>query len=260
MRFRDYIKAKWVARVANLQAESAADKASRRTAVATVWMAIFTFVLTMVNVGTLWILSKQLKEMHDGGVDTHKLAEAAVNQAAWTQRLATSSGNQVEQMKSQADQTKIIAKQALLQATTARQSFEAEARPYVGVRGVVYKRDDSTHTFDFGWLLQNSGRIPAQNFNVYWDVYEGTNPMPRQDKGGPAKSRFLNPGETSSYRAFITDRGYYSEIMANQMIVTIYIKYAYHWRNEVEEKCEKAQYDPVEDAFIALGADCPPMQ
>ncbi len=47
------------------QQESTADKSARVTATATLWMAIFTFVLACTSVGTVWILVNQLTEMRD---------------------------------------------------------------------------------------------------------------------------------------------------------------------------------------------------
>ena len=68
----DYIRNKVEERRAKREQETSADRASRRTANATVWMAIFTFVLMLVGVGTiltgagtLWILKNQLQEMQE---------------------------------------------------------------------------------------------------------------------------------------------------------------------------------------------------
>jgi hypothetical protein len=62
-------------------AETPVDRAVRVTATATVWMAAFTAVLVAVGILTLCVLRNQLKEMHEGGADTHDLAVAAKNQA-----------------------------------------------------------------------------------------------------------------------------------------------------------------------------------
>jgi hypothetical protein len=53
-------------RAAKKKQETATDKAARITATATKWMAVFTFVLAFVGVGTLLVLKNQLKEMHSG--------------------------------------------------------------------------------------------------------------------------------------------------------------------------------------------------
>src|SRR5260370_622371 len=63
------------------QKEPPMDRAARITAKATVWIAFFTFVSVAVSVFTFLILKSQLREMHDGGIDTHNLAVAAGKQA-----------------------------------------------------------------------------------------------------------------------------------------------------------------------------------
>jgi hypothetical protein len=81
VRFVGYIKRKANERRTKKQNEIPTDKAARRTAVATIWMAIFTFVLASTSGFTIWILKNQLREMHEGGLDTHTLAQAADTQA-----------------------------------------------------------------------------------------------------------------------------------------------------------------------------------
>jgi len=76
-----YAKRKMDERAAKKQKETPADKAARVAANATLWIAIFTFVSVAVSVGTFLILKSQLREMHDGGIDTHNLAVAAGKQA-----------------------------------------------------------------------------------------------------------------------------------------------------------------------------------
>jgi hypothetical protein len=76
-----FAKRKLDERAAKKVEEPPTDKAAKVTANATVWIAIFTFVSVGVSVGTFLILKGQLKEMHDGGVDTHNLAQAARDSA-----------------------------------------------------------------------------------------------------------------------------------------------------------------------------------
>lgn len=72
-----YPKRKVDERAAKKQKETPSDRAARITADATKWIAVFTFVSVAVSFFTFVILKSQLKEMHDGGVDTHTSAEAA---------------------------------------------------------------------------------------------------------------------------------------------------------------------------------------
>jgi len=80
LRFSRYTKRKLDERAAKRQKDTPADKAARVTASATVWIAFFTFVSVGVSVGTYLILKSQLNEMHEGGVDTHTLAQQALAQ------------------------------------------------------------------------------------------------------------------------------------------------------------------------------------
>ncbi len=75
-----YAKSKMDERAAKKQKEPPTDRAAGVAARATVWIAIFTLVSVAVSVFTFVILRRQLKEMHDGGVDTHTLAQQAVTQ------------------------------------------------------------------------------------------------------------------------------------------------------------------------------------
>lgn len=117
-----YIKRKLQERAAKRKEETPADKAARITATATKWMAVFTFVLMLVTAGTLIVLKLQLKEMHEGGLDTHE--------------LATQAGIQADAARKQSERTKTIAEQAVVQANSAnalaRQSL-IQNRPWIGV-------------------------------------------------------------------------------------------------------------------------------
>ena len=75
-----YAKRKRDERAVKRQNETPADRAARVTASATLWIAVFTLVSVGVSFGTYMILKSQLNEMHDGGVDTHTLAQQALSQ------------------------------------------------------------------------------------------------------------------------------------------------------------------------------------
>jgi hypothetical protein len=84
-----YVKRKMSQRKAKKQDEAPVDKAARITASATRWIAIFTLVSVSVNVGMFFVLRRQLKEMHDSGVDTHTLAQAANTEAGKMSDVST---------------------------------------------------------------------------------------------------------------------------------------------------------------------------
>jgi hypothetical protein len=99
--------------------ESSADKAARKTADATVWIAAFTVVLALVSSWTLY-------EIHAGGADTHKLAEAAQDQAIQMKELAKAanlSANAADSASQTAKQSLELTKQGLAA------SFRITGRP-----------------------------------------------------------------------------------------------------------------------------------
>lgn len=170
-----YIKRKMHERAAKHKEESSTDRAARISAVATAWMAIFTLVLVLVGIGTYFILKNQLKEMHEGGTDTHDLAVAAGKQATQTEELA-------KRMKDQADQTKTIAEQAVVQAQAAQSaaatasdtlrqmkvSFVAEQRPYLIAESPVWVRQPGTASQTaVNFYLKNIGKTPAVKILPY---------------------------------------------------------------------------------------------
>lgn len=186
VRFISYVKNRTThERRTKKQKESPVDRAARRTAAATIWMAVFTVILTLVSGGTLLILKRQLKEMQDGGTDTHKLAQAAGDQATWTQRLAGSADTQsgymkdqagrtkdlADRMKDQADRTKTMADQAIIQAKEAKVSAEAaesaaqtavaSIRPWIKITSVDLRPGIlDTKTLMFHWPASGLAEFP----------------------------------------------------------------------------------------------------
>ena len=80
------------------------------------WMAAFTMVLVLVGVGTYLILKNQLREMHEGGTETHELAVQAKNQAdaskiqsEYTVKLADAATQQVTQWENGVRETHALA-------------------------------------------------------------------------------------------------------------------------------------------------------
>ena len=169
--------------------EDPAVRAARRTATATVWMAAFTVVLSVVSIGTLWILHGQLREMHDGGADTHALAIAAGNQATWTKNLAGSTSTQAERtkdltdrMKEQAEETKKIADQALAQAHSAKIAADAAQSAAITAKDTLHVSERAYIASGFpilnvnagnvGLPIDNRGHIPSGHFKIV--IHEGT--------------------------------------------------------------------------------------
>lgn len=153
------------------QPETVADRAARRTASATIAIAVLTLVLAIVNYF-------QWHEIHAGGIDTHNLAVAAGNQATWTQRLATNTDTESGYMKDlaahmqdQADQTKTLAGEAKTQAAaskvaaiaaksaaeTAKEALHISERAYLTLGFPA--NDFQNHRMEVAIL--NGGHIPS---------------------------------------------------------------------------------------------------
>jgi len=165
--------------------ENSADKSARFTMYATIAIAAFTIVLA-------WTSYKTLKEIHDGGVDTHNLAEAAISEAQGIETVgeagrgeaaaafeqANRTKDLADRMKDQADRTKTIAEQAVIQAesskaiaaengkavTIAGQQLDSSERPWMKVNLVL----NGPVTIDaFGLHVpimidaKNTGKSPA---------------------------------------------------------------------------------------------------
>jgi hypothetical protein len=97
--------------------EAPTDRAARLTATATIWMAIFTLLLILVGGGTYWILKNQLREMHEGGIDTQNLARAAQKQAAASVQQVSNFAALAIAAKTQSDNTVALAQAAKDQVT-----------------------------------------------------------------------------------------------------------------------------------------------
>jgi hypothetical protein len=129
------IKRKFEQHCAEKKHETAQDRATRRTATATICIAIFTAVTFGVARSTYWVLQGQLEvmrgqltEMQSAGKQTEKLIEA-------NQDLANASKRQAEVAATQAE---AAAKQALAAAEsvkTARDSLIAAQRAMIGPTG-----------------------------------------------------------------------------------------------------------------------------
>ena len=160
--------------------ESPTDKAARRTAVATIWMAIFTFILATTSGFTIWILKNQLREMREGGVDTRALADAAKVQAQAAKDMSDAAADQVDaannfsdsaeeinhgvagavdQLKASADNTKT----AIRNAQTA---FRYEQRAWVGMSSEEVTSFEQSTPIGIKIVFFNSGRTPARNVKL----------------------------------------------------------------------------------------------
>ena len=187
-----YIKRKLHKRRTQKKAESPTDRAARRTANATIWMAIFTVILAGVSGGTLFILKGQLYEMHGGGIDTHNLADATGKMKDAAEKSAQASrdfadtakdinGNMddaVEKLNAQAEASKKLAGQALAQANatrnlaqTSKDALESVQRAFVftstGHGDPPVMSDGPPTTVSIAVPFENSGSTPTQNLTAH---------------------------------------------------------------------------------------------
>lgn len=150
-----WLQRKWNERQERMRTEQPVDRAARLTATATVWMALFTFILVLTSIGTVVILKNQLTEMHTGGEDTHTLAQA-------THDLALQ----------------------------GKENFVAEQRPYMFID--PYFTDKAGNAMLTGkpvfyggrkvhWKIRylNYGKTPAIGFINYGEVDFGPNALSR---------------------------------------------------------------------------------
>jgi hypothetical protein len=89
-------KARLEKRRARKQQENAEERYARKTAAATVWMAIFTIVIAAVGFLQWRVLSGQLQVMRDSNSDTTKLIQANQDLATAAKTQAENSGKLVD--------------------------------------------------------------------------------------------------------------------------------------------------------------------
>ena len=187
-RFFSYVKSKLQERITKKQEESPGDRAVRLTAVATIWMAIFTFALAGTSGITIWILKNQLKEMHEGGTDTHDLASAAKTQAekiksmsdaadkirqaaqdmvAQDQRIADNAEKSLAASNKQSKAALNASISASQQSNAlAREALEAQTRPWLGIDngltpGSSGRDENGRRNATFSFSLRDYGQSPA---------------------------------------------------------------------------------------------------
>jgi hypothetical protein len=187
-----YIRDKLEERRARREQETSADKAARLTATATVWMAVFTVFLALLNGVTVLILRNQLKEMHEGGVDTHALAQAsqdaasaAGDQANAAQQVSDTAKDINKGISSASKQLEASANNTRTTIRNAQLQFQDEQRAWVGVEGTSPSEGfTETETWKVNVIFFNSDRTPARNVQI--SVMFVTSMFPRS---GPTKEQ-----------------------------------------------------------------------
>jgi hypothetical protein len=180
-----YIKRKLQERKAKREQKTPADKAAHITAVATFWIAGFTFVLAILSGLTWW-------EIHTGGTDTHDLAIQAKNQADRTKTIADQAVIQANAAKSAA----ITAERALTQSSKIVQLDE---RPWVYISSFALTAEPEVgkEPPKISFFPTNSGRTPALNITSFYETFtsptDGKAPISRFETNEPPRASILPP-------------------------------------------------------------------
>ena len=151
-----YVKRKVHERRAKKQHEEPADRAARRTASATVWIAIFTVILALVGGLTLY-------EVIAGGSDTHTLAEAAKKQAgvASYALCETQRNNLIQQRL--ADANRVSAENSSTSSLGATiKNSDLDQRAWIGVERVDGV-PELNKQFVISVMVKNTGKTFAKH-------------------------------------------------------------------------------------------------
>lgn len=249
VRFVGYIKRKANERRTKKQNETPTDKAARRTAVATIWMAIFTFVLASTSGLTILILKNQLKEMHEGGLDTHTLAQAADTQAKKmadmsiaADKIRQAAEGMVTQEQRMADNSQKALEassrqsKASLDATIA--TARVEQRAWVSAVAQTYPVQGIPQVnarFDIRVNFTNTGKTPAKNIETCTMTFAGNidesppdfachakTPPPASGIIPPGGSTYTDSSLTGALAAEVRDK-----ILSDQIQIWVYGYVAY---------------------------------
>lgn len=144
-----YIKRKLRERNAKKDKESPTDRAVRVTATATIWMAMFTFVLAFVGAVTLIEIVK-------GGQDTHDLAVAAGKQADKMKDMSDAADKIRQAAEDMAAQERIL-------ADNSRKELEASNRQS---RQVLEESIATSHLDQRAWVAAANPSMEGIDVNA----------------------------------------------------------------------------------------------
>ncbi len=225
-------------------------------------MLLLTTFIALGTIVSAAAIVLQWREMVNGEADTTAIKVAAQQQAKAADRFAVSAGNinteignAVGKLNLQAAATKSIADQALKQAITAREAFEAESRPYLDGMIEVDPKGAVSHFLSYPIELVNTGRIPAEMISLRRSIFVSGIRIPITEKH--ANKRILDPGGKADLPERLSEPAA-SEVRSGRADLLVYFAYSYRWRNEHESRCQKWQYDPKSNRFLDLGEECPP--
>jgi hypothetical protein len=146
-------------------------------------MAIFTALLFALNGVTVVILRNQLKEMHEGGIDTHALAQAASDQADAAQQFSDTAEDINGDINGAVDQLQAAADNAKVSIQATQTAMRLEQRAWVSILYADLTKEPAvTEPLNITFRLTNTGRTPAKNLTTKGATYIWNGvPPPVQD-------------------------------------------------------------------------------
>jgi hypothetical protein len=155
--FIDKIKGKLHERKAKKEQENPVDRAARLTAKATVWIAMFTVVMALVGLGTLY-------EIIEGGSDTHDLAVAAGKQADKMRDMSDAADKIRQAAEGMVAQEQRVADSAQASIQATRDAMRLEQRAWVVVKAIG-PAPEADKAWNLRVIFTNTGRTPAKFSN-----------------------------------------------------------------------------------------------
>lgn len=114
----------------------------------------------------LAIMDNQLREIREGGKDTHELAVSAKTQADSTKAVADSTLAQVEATNKLAKEAKRSADIAGMSLTASKKLSEEDRRAWVSVESVREIKPQIGKPLLFSVSFKNTGKTPGKRFSV----------------------------------------------------------------------------------------------
>jgi hypothetical protein len=156
------------------------------------WITAVSTLLIM-----LWAFL-QWREMHNGGIDTHALADAAGRQASAAQQFATSAGQikdgvngAVSQLQTAVDKLQAMAQASSNSVTAARKAMQLDERAWIAVDQIgikVVPAGKDLGSYQIVAVLKNTGRTPAHAVHSIAGTYFKAEATPP----GKAEEEWMN--------------------------------------------------------------------
>jgi len=260
-----YLQAKISESKTQKEQETASDGFARRTANATVCLAILTFVLASATILTYI-------EVRGGGKDTHDLAVAAGKQADAAKTLAEQAKAQtakmsesIEKATEQAAATNKLAREAHRSANIAAQVFDVSNRPYVGIETIrpIYIASSGAQQpmatrrtakrMDVIVVIKNFGLVAGTEFTARWKVW--INGKDSTTPGITDRPSTIFPSGIVTLNGHLGENNY-PTVAAGTELLEFDITIQYAGPSGTYKECYKNQYSPDDAAFINLGPLC----